>query len=135
MFIQYFLYRCMLGTDSTVHAFKLQQVAEPTKVATSGGGKKKTAAPVPLSSLKLEIVKLFSIQHDAKINAVVAVFGPDSVITTSDSIAPATTTTDNVEHSEGNVKESAASEATSGQMRKVYIADISNDITFYTNRP
>lgn len=143
---------CLItGTDSVIHAYRLNTITEPTK-PTAAGGKKK-AAPAPLGNLRLHVEDLFTIQHDAKINAVAAVF--DSDVATAAPAEPECA--EQCGTSKGSVVEESAPEglpeAAGSVFRcaaditgdaavpvpsykgrcKVYIADISNDITMYAS--
>lgn len=68
------------GTDCMIHVFKLVVPAEEISAGTGGGGgkgaqKKKQSASVA-AKLEVQIVPLFSITHDRKVNALACVFGP-----------------------------------------------------------
>lgn len=131
-----------------INAYQLERAAEPAKAtaAVSGsGGKKKASSPVPLGNLQLEVVRLFSIQHDAKVNAVAAVFDSEDSATAKNNNCDGTEkATEEAASGEKGSQESHKAEASESSADstlrytgncKVYVADISNDITLYATAP
>lgn len=72
-----------------IHAFKLVTNESSSSVASGhnnskgaagAGGKKKHAQPAPLPKLEVQVVPLFSIAHDRKVNALACVFSPHTTV-------------------------------------------------------
>ncbi len=137
-----------IGTDCAIHAYKLCPDSDASdtasKKATSGGNNKKKS-PTPLAPLTLQTEKLFSINHTNKINTIVCDFdttshhegGSDSKPSSTDDANLGTNPTDST-----GTAESATTKAKGDTLMrtfydhhiscvKVYVGDLSNDISAY----